>query len=331
MASAQARKEIYNYEAPWVIFSMAWSQRPEHSSRFRLAIGSFIEEYTNKIRLVQRDSDSHQLKMVTEFSHPYPATKIMWQPNAASSETDRLATTGDYLRIWKVTEDSVVPSPTLLNNNSKSEYCAPLTSFDWNDTDPNMIGTSSIDTTCTIWDLEKSVATTQLIAHDKEVYDIAFANKNIFASVGADGSLRLFDLRSLEHSTIVYESPYPPQPLLRLAWNKQDPNFVATILTDSPRTIIIDVRMPSLPYAELGAHTASVNGVAWAPNSSCHICTCSDDRSALIWDIGSAPTTINDPILAYNAEGHINQVQWSAAHPLWVTIAFDRKMEILRV
>ena len=29
--------------------------------------------------------------------------------------------------------------------------CAPLTSFDWNETDPSIIGTSSIDTTCTIW------------------------------------------------------------------------------------------------------------------------------------------------------------------------------------
>lgn len=37
---------------------------------------------------------------------------------------------------------------------------------------------------------------TQLIAHDKEVFDIAFATgKNIFATVGADGSIRMFDLR----------------------------------------------------------------------------------------------------------------------------------------
>ncbi len=35
-----------------------------------------------------------------------------------------------------------------------SEYCAPLTSFDWNQTDPSMIITSSIDTTCALWDLE---------------------------------------------------------------------------------------------------------------------------------------------------------------------------------
>jgi len=84
----------------------------------------------------------------------------------------------------------------LLNNNKNSEFCAPLTSFDWNETDPSIIGTSSIDTTCTIWNVETNQAKTQLIAHDKEVYDIAFApSADVFASAGADGSVRMFDLR----------------------------------------------------------------------------------------------------------------------------------------
>ena len=83
---------------------------------------------------------------------------------------------------------------------------------------------------------------TQLIAHDKEVYDIAFAcGKDIFGTVGADGSLRMFDLRSLEHSTILYETP-DQSPLLKLVWNKQDPNYIATIQADSNKTIIIDIR-----------------------------------------------------------------------------------------
>jgi WD40 repeat protein len=70
--------------------------------------------------------------------------------------------------------------------------------------DPNIVGTSSIDTTCTIWDLSQRKVKIQLIAHDKEVYDIAWArSKDIFATVGADGSLRMFDLRSMEHSTIM--------------------------------------------------------------------------------------------------------------------------------
>ena len=42
------RKEIYKYEAPWTVYSMNWSIRPD--KRFRLALGSFVEEYNNKVK-----------------------------------------------------------------------------------------------------------------------------------------------------------------------------------------------------------------------------------------------------------------------------------------
>ena len=41
------RKEIYKYNAPWTVYGMNWSVRPD--KRFRLALGSFIEEYSNKV------------------------------------------------------------------------------------------------------------------------------------------------------------------------------------------------------------------------------------------------------------------------------------------
>ena len=74
---------------------------------------------------------------------------------------------------------------------------APLTSFDWNTVNVNRIATCSLDTTCTIWDIEAGNPITQIIAHDQEVFDISFSPKheNYFASVGGDGSLRLFDMR----------------------------------------------------------------------------------------------------------------------------------------
>lgn len=62
---------------------------------------------------------------------------------------------------------------------------------------------------------------TQLIAHDKEVYDIAWGGWGVFATVAADGSVRVFDLRDKQHSSIIYECPVPNTPLLRLSWNKQ--------------------------------------------------------------------------------------------------------------
>jgi len=238
------------------------------------------------------------------------------------------------LRLWELdSKTNQVEMISLLNNNRHTEYCAPLTSFDWNETDPGMIGTCSIDTTCTIWDVETSSPRTQLIAHDKEVFDMAFATgKDMFATVGADGSLRMFDLRHLEHSTILFESP-DLTPLLRVVWNKLDPNYIATVLCDSPVCIIIDIRVPSVPVQELSGHRAALNGVTWAPHSSNHLCTVSDDLQALIWEVSSSSRsrTAEDPILAYTATAEINQVSWAPQHEDWVSICFDNYVQVLRV
>lgn len=43
--------------------------------------------------------------------------------------------------------------------------------------------------------MQRGIVDTQLIAHDKEVYDIAWGGIGVFASVSADGSVRVFDLR----------------------------------------------------------------------------------------------------------------------------------------
>ena len=316
--------------------------RQDPGTQFRLAIGSYVEQYSNSVSIIKKaptDNDLGQsLYKAGEFDHPYPCTRINWTPAVGIGSRDILATTGDYLRVWSVEDTGDdkggvnVTKECLLNNNKTSEYCAPLTSFDWNETDTNLVGTSSIDTTCTIWDIETQTAKTQLIAHDREVFDLAFARgKDVFASVGADGSVRMFDLRSLEHSTIIYESPNLDA-LLRLEWNKQDPNYLATFMVDSRRTIILDIRVPSIPVAELGGHLGCVNAVAWAPHSSAHVCTAGDDSQALIWDLSAmSKRPVEDPILAYNADGEINNLMWSSAQPDWVAIAFHEKLQILRV
>lgn len=325
------RRGIYTYEAPWNIYGMNWSVRAE--SKFRLAVGSFIEDFRNKVEIVQLDDSSGQFfsDPHLSFDHPYPATKIMFIPDKESSSPDLLATTGDNLRIWQIHSDHVSLT-SVLNNRQNSDYCSPLTSFDWNDSDLRRLGTSSIDTTCTIWDIETGVVDTQLIAHDKAVHDIAWGGVGVFASVSADGSVRVFDLRDKQHSTIIYETPGVDTPLLRLGWNKQDPRFMATIMMDSAKVVILDIRYPTVPVSELQRHQAWVNAIAWAPHSACHICSAGDDSQALIWDMSAKPVDGGlDPILAYTAGGEVNQLQWSASHSDWVAIAFANKLQVLRV
>jgi WD repeat-containing protein 68 len=170
---------------------------------------------------------SMEFVKIAEATHSYPVTRLLWEPPSSQKQsTDLLATSGDHLRLWSLPSDTPVASnnsitgrrdrdiqttkltPLALLSNSKTpDHTAPLTSLDWNTVSPSLIITSSIDTTCTIWDIPSLTAKTQLIAHDKEVYDVRFcANSvDVFVSCGQDGSVRMFDLRSLEHSTIIYE------------------------------------------------------------------------------------------------------------------------------
>ncbi|KAF9157585.1 ddb1 and cul4 associated factor 7 [Actinomortierella ambigua] len=235
--SRPARKEILNYSAPWPVYGLDWSNQRTEAGAMRLAVGSFIEDGSNKIQIITLPefadhAGEHFNTMsdwvpIAEATHQYPVTKIKWEPYSNNQRAhDLLATSGDYLRLWELRDEPTHgpgsntigrQAPTRHSQqlyqrgalaNTKANFCAPLTSFDWNTIDPALIVTSSIDTTCTVWNVETQQAMTQLIAHDKEVYDVSFAtnNSDIFASVGADGSVRMFDLRALEHSTIIYET-----------------------------------------------------------------------------------------------------------------------------
>ncbi|KAL8690646.1 MAG: hypothetical protein Q9218_003960 [Villophora microphyllina] len=235
-----------NYIAPWPMYAFDWCKWPVQSQNSgdaagKMAIGSYVEDGHNFIQILDThatleeddmsdDAPQYGLGFVktAEATHSYPVTRILWEPASSQKQsTDLLATSGDHLRLWSLptqpaynhsnsisrssTGSQLAPqklTPLALLSNSKSpEHTAPLTSLDWNNVSPSLIITSSIDTTCTIWDIPTLTAKTQLIAHDKEVFDVRFcANSvDVFVSCGADGSVRMFDLRSLEHSTIIYE------------------------------------------------------------------------------------------------------------------------------
>lgn len=105
--------------------------RPDPSSQFRLAIGSYVEQYSNSVQIVKKHSSTtstddleSQLYQACEFDHPYPCTKISWSPDAHNQGgKDLLATTGDYLRLWNFTEDDssgkgmLIPNKEALLNN----------------------------------------------------------------------------------------------------------------------------------------------------------------------------------------------------------------------
>ncbi|KAJ5734466.1 hypothetical protein N7493_003252 [Penicillium malachiteum] len=381
-----------SYLAPWPIYAVDWCKWPisGNSSSFggKLALGSYLEDNHNYIQIVDThwaqpdpdtpDAAAGEIKLeyvkTAEATHSYPVTRILWEPPSSQKQsTDLLATSGDHLRLWSLPNSQPLPSsntitrppsqrdappaklsPLALLSNSKSpEHTAPITSLDWNTISPSLIITSSIDTTCTIWDIPTLTAKTQLIAHDKEVFDVRFcANSvDVFVSCGADGSVRMFDLRSLEHSTIIYEpsektdnklavvspgnaSPsgpataaWPP-PLLRIAASPHDAHLLATFSQDSSVVRVLDVRQPGQALLELKGHSAALNCVEWSPSRRGHLASGGDDSLVLIWDLinqhnavplsppahaaGSQSTTSErGPTAAWQCDYEVSNISWS--------------------
>lgn len=209
---------VCEYQSHYPLFGLDWSADDY------VCLGSYKEDSRNKLQVLH-SNDLLSWESVVDADVVYPVSKIQWVPSQLYPR--KLATCSDSLRIWSVSpeerqfQEQINLSLCKYNRQHPANPAAaddmkvigtfpPITSFDWNTVDTNLIISSSIDTTCIVWDLQSShYVKTQLIAHDSEVFDVRFLTKStqLFASCGGDGSVRVFDLRSLAHSTIIYEPP----------------------------------------------------------------------------------------------------------------------------
>ncbi|CAH0477786.1 unnamed protein product [Peronospora belbahrii] len=318
------------------LYGLCW--RPDVSS-MRIAASTFIPgEYANKIEIFHPTANQKEVVSALEIDHPYPPTKIMWSPASLGAHVELLATTADFLRLWTITDSSIELHSRFMEKKNKNDVCAPLTSFDWNELEPNVIGTSSTGKTCTIWDINQpTLPMHQITAHDTDVYDTAFSSSDPkkFASVGGEGSLRLFDLRSLESSTIVYVSP-DKTPLLRLAWNKRDDRFIATFADDSTKISVIDLRRPIFPMVVLDQHKAGVNSMSWSPHSRYDLCSAGEDNAAIVYDICAQMMRSGDDVegICYTllkSDEPINQIRWSPTEPNCIALCDEKALHVIRM
>ncbi|KAH9991772.1 WD40 repeat-like protein [Russula vinacea] len=379
---------LLQYEAPWPVHAIDWCKSPAPGQQLRPRSAIAVVGLQDDRVLVEDDyGDYPDFVTLVEVSHGYPATALQWQPaNASNFAWSQKAPMTELLArraIRYVSGGHRLSLKAALSGQSKVQGQsggAPLTNFSWNEKMPSLVVTSSIDTTCTVWNLDTSTAVTQLIAHDREVYDVAWLpnSTDIFVSVGADGSLRAFDLRSLEHSTILYETPPPKNqpptgrppssPLLRIAFNPGDPNYMSTFHQDGSDVQILDMRSPGAPVMELRAHRAPINAAGWSSTERGLVATAADDCQLLVWDISphapapapsprnassrlSSPRpsdgkrrVITDPIMAYSAQSEITNLAWSpqiapmtmnTGHSTpageWIAVVMGKSIKALKV
>eukprot|EP00924_Labyrinthula_sp_SR-Ha-C_P010027 snap_masked-scaffold_21-processed-gene-5.85-mRNA-1 protein AED:1.00 eAED:1.00 QI:0/-1/0/0/-1/1/1/0/375 len=136
--------------------SLSYSNPSSPLSPQNVAVGSFSEQYTNQITVLVLNPDN-SVNFLTTFLHPYSPTQISFPPTENSSI---LGSTADYLRIWSCEPNQAQSNLLCLLNRSNpdpmyKDCCAPLTSFDWCNFNQNMILTSSVDSTLSLWDIEK--------------------------------------------------------------------------------------------------------------------------------------------------------------------------------
>ena len=80
------RKEVYTYTAPWLIYGLDFTNRRDHY--FRMVIGSFVEDKSNRVQVLQLDEATDSLKVQAETEMMYPASKMMWIPSSVRRELD---------------------------------------------------------------------------------------------------------------------------------------------------------------------------------------------------------------------------------------------------
>lgn len=208
------KREIYRFQAGCLVSNLAWSATSP-SSTYQLALSSFLENFGNYVQIISLDNDEYdqELKSDVIFQHPYPPTKILWEPRCSSRKgqsSQLLATTSDNLKIWSIehisdedkSQAQVDGSESISGNdnsakcthrvslacqhrpNEEYKYSAPMTSFDWNEKDSSILVTTAVDAICTIWNIEVGQQTgntrvhctskDQLVAHNKEIFDVSF-------------------------------------------------------------------------------------------------------------------------------------------------------------
>ena len=166
--STQQEESSMNYETDYDIYSIDVSKNFESQFEIVAAISSLTESTNNVLEVVDINLETNSITRSDLISIEYPASKIMWSPmNNQGQDKQLIAVASDKLRLYDYSKSGIGIRKELKNTLLK-DLSAPLTSFDWS-AEKNYICCSSIDTTCSIFDINQEKFFKQLIAHDKEV------------------------------------------------------------------------------------------------------------------------------------------------------------------
>lgn len=275
------------------------------------------------------------------ISYTLPITNIKFLPKSfyRTDDTNRLlmssSTTLDVLHFNEDTKslNNILNLTFSKTNNTNKFLLPPITSFDFNLNNCTDVIQSCIDTTCSVYDLSKQKIKSQLIAHDDLVLDVKYLNNNnvkknaeLFMTSGKDGSLRLFDLRVLDHSSILYEDSQK-NPLTNIEINPLDSNKILCFSTNDQITFI-DLRYEKNPIKKYDLHS-KISSCLWMDNGLDFLV---GDQNNMIthWNINSLKTShFPDNFFSDNKNNGIYKMKYFKEDNLIYYMDKDNKIEVV--
>lgn len=162
----------------------------------------------------------------------------------------------------------------------------------WNPRKEGIVLGASEDMTVCMWDVNSYTKGTATIeptsvfrGHDSVVGDVDWSptNENVFASVGDDKMLLIWDTRTAQEPTSKIEAH--SREILSVAYNPASEHLAITGSAD--KTIHLhDLRSPSRRLHTFTSHTDEVLHLAWSPHSAGVFASASSDRRINVWDLG---------------------------------------------
>ncbi|CAO2813738.1 unnamed protein product [Amaranthus hypochondriacus] len=263
------------------------------------------------------------------------ARGMVQNPNLVAAKTS-----GVEVYVFDVSKETSLDecSPDLtLKGHEKEGY-----GLSWNHLKEGYLLSGSYDCKICVWDVSSMPQSKVLDslsvykAHDSNVEHVAWhtKNENLFGSVGDDGRLMIWDLRSdkPQQSVIAHENE-----VNYLSFNSFNEWVVATASSDT--TVgLFDTRKLDTPLHILGNHTEEVFQVEWDPNHETVLASSSDDRRLMVWDLNrvgeeqSEEASDGPAELLFSHGGHkarISDFCWNKNEPWMISsVADDNTLQI---
>lgn len=242
-----------------------------------LACSSFTPESANFVELLNFSHDDPQaVHSVGRLPHYIPPSRVRW----VSSE--RLVTSGDYLRLWSVKGEQL---RILKHDANPRNVCGPITSVDVSA--GTSLASCDVYGICSFWDVEAGRATS---AADlgQPLSDVTFGPGGLVAAAGDHGDLFLMDPRQPQNVDVLTLRERIRGPA-RMAWAPSSSGMLAVAWQGETGGLAVydSVRKgPGQVLQSASAQSGAVADLQWCPFSSEFLCCASEGAGVEVWQIG---------------------------------------------